>query len=400
MTRRVLFLFPLFLLTSWIMAGCGANRAAGESSTTTAIASGETSPWGYTTTAIAAGEKYICLLTDHGAVKCWAKNYRGQLGDGATVENRRFVDVIGLSSGVTAISACENHTCAVMQSGTVKCWGLNYVGQLGDGSTEDRSQPVDVIGLEGGAVAVSIGASHSCALIKDGGVKFWGDNSWGQLGNGTTENSLVPVDVTGLSHSTAEIFADGNQTCIINIIHEVECWGTYIFGRKGDVPIIQNNRPVKIPNLNRGVKAIALGRDHTCALTDGWGIQCWGWNDWGQLGNPFFGSMTTPVLAIRILGKFTSISASWDHTCALRSSGGIICWGYLPGVFGGEDLPNGGFRWTGEPMELDTSALNGKAVSLAAGICALMDDGLIKCWGRSFSGWDEPEGLRIVEIPQ
>ena len=145
--------------------------------------------------ALAGGGDHTCALTTAGGVKCWGWNNKGQLGDGSTTDRYTPVAVSGLASGVVAIAAGNAYTCALTETGGVKCWGYNYYGQLGDGSTTNRLMPVDVSGLTGAVQAITAGAYHTCALATAGTVECWGYNGNGQLGNNTTSNQNAPVAI-------------------------------------------------------------------------------------------------------------------------------------------------------------------------------------------------------------
>lgn len=270
-----------------------------------------------------------CVLTTTGGVKCWGNNLHGGLGDG-TKENRSTpVDVSGLSSGVIAVSTSGFHACALTSTGGVKCWGDNSEGQLGDGSKTDRLTPVDVAELTTGVIAVSAGGSHTCVITQDGGVKCWGNNTGGFLGNATTTSSTTPVDVIGMSSDATDIFSGALHSCAINASGGVKCWGKNSFGELGDGTIIDRyTTPVDVINLSADVKYISAGRTHTCTVTTSGEVKCWGENVFGQLGNNSTNNSPLPV-AVSISGvESETVSAGGGHTCLYTTNDIVKCWGY------------------------------------------------------------------------
>jgi alpha-tubulin suppressor-like RCC1 family protein len=146
------------------------------------------------------------------------------------------VDVTGLTSGVTAISASARHTCALLTTGGITCWGNNDYGQLGNGNTDYSTTPVDVTGLTSGVTAISASARHTCALLTTGGITCWGNNDYGQLGNGNTTNSTTPVDVTGLTSGVTAISTGNSHTCALLTTGGIKCWGNNDYGQLGAEP--------------------------------------------------------------------------------------------------------------------------------------------------------------------
>ena len=280
---------------------------------------------------VAAEGNQTCALTTAGGVKCWGYNSSGQLGDGTTTNRTTPVEVVGLSSGVAVVAAGAFHTCALTSAGSVKCWGSNYSGPLGDGTTTNRSAPVDVVGLSSGVTQIAAGGNQTCALTTAGGVKCWGGNYSGQLGDGTTTNRTAPVDVVGLSSGVTQIAAGGNQTCALTTAGGVKCWGSNYSGEVGDGTTNNRTTPVDVVGLSSGVTQIAAGGNHNCALTTAGGVKCWGYNSSGQLGDGTTTNRTTPVDVVGLSSGVTQIAAGWGtHTCALTYRRGCEVLGQQP----------------------------------------------------------------------
>jgi hypothetical protein len=197
---------------------------------------------------------------------------------------------VGLSSGVTQIVAGDAYSCALTTAGQVKCWGDNQFGQLGNGSTTDALVPVDVAGASG-ATGLTAGGLHACAIRAVGTVSCWGRNNFGQLGDGTTTDRLLPVNVAELPEEATEITAGVLHTCALGAPSgAVRCWGSNTYGQLGGALPGTSTTPVAVTRLTGGATAIAAGDGHTCALTESGAVTCWGYNGYGQLGD---GSTTT-----------------------------------------------------------------------------------------------------------
>lgn len=345
--------------------------------------------------AASAGFAHTCVLTTEGGVKCWGINFEGQLGDGTSTSRATPVDVTSLGSGVAAVEAGSYHTCAFTISGGVKCWGRNSEGQLGDGTATDSVTPVSVLGLTSGIVEVAAGGYHSCALTTAEGVECWGKNSNGQLGDGTSSESTTPVTVSGLTSDIAAIGAGLLHTCALTTTGGIKCWGNNQFGQLGDGRICGSfyNTPVDVLELPSGVAAVAAGSYHTCAITIAGGVKCWGDNRFGELGDgqgcgTF--SCSTPVDVTGLSGAATAVSAGGaggsgsGHTCAVTAAGTLRCWGNNNlGQVG--DGTSGGIRSTPVGVVGLTTSI-GHVATGDSHTCAVDTTGAIKCWGFGFLG--------------
>jgi alpha-tubulin suppressor-like RCC1 family protein len=220
-----------------------------------------------------------------------------------------------------------------MNNGAVKCWGYNAFGELGNGTTSSSSTPVNVTGLSSGVNVVKAGEYHTCALTAAGGVKCWGQNSSGQLGNAATlpaAPSLTPVNVSGLTSGVAALSAGGLHTCALTTGGGLKCWGDNTYGQLGNgatLPAPPSSSPVNVSGLTSGMNAISGGSRHTCALTTGNAAKCWGWNAYGQLGNGTTGLSSFPVNVSGLSSSVNIIRAGYYDSCALLTSGGLRCWG-------------------------------------------------------------------------
>ncbi len=269
-----------------------------------------------------------CAVTTSGALSCWGHNESGQLGNGAMNPSLVPVGVVGLSSGVTAVAAGGLHTCAVAAGGAVKCWGDNSTGELGTGTTEDSLAPVTVKGLSSGVVAVALGFGHTCALLEGGAVKCWGLNTYGELGSGAMSQPVTtPVDVKGLSSGASAIVANSLHNCALLAGGAVKCWGHNLDGELGDGTVLDRSTPVDVKGLSSGVVALGAGTSHTCAVTVEGGVKCWGNNAFGQLGDDSTTVRHEPVDVVGLSSGAVAVALGFDHTCAVLDTGAVKCWG-------------------------------------------------------------------------
>jgi alpha-tubulin suppressor-like RCC1 family protein len=386
---------------------------------------------------IVAGDAHTCVLTGQGRVRCWGDNQCGQLGYGNAIDvgdtpstlpfAAGDVPLLPVSDPVLQLVAGNHHTCALMQSGYIYCWGHNDFGQLGYDRTDSLADGEVVtsfgfVNLGDKATRIAAGGDHTCAILQSGAVRCWGRNDFGQLGRGNTENigddepvySAGNVDL-GAGVTVKDLALGDSHTCALLTTGAVRCWGRGDSGQLGygnnqslgdDEPI--NN--LANVSLTGTVRKLVAGDSHTCALTDAGTLRCWGDDSSGQLGQilpgqgfnangdlVFFGphgvawgdqpnELPSDLPSdINIGAQVTDVTAGDNHTCALSSNGQLKCWG-----FGGSgQLGYGDFTNQVTPPTAGVNLDGVSAYGIATGeahTCALRSNGTVRCWGAGTDG--------------
>lgn len=371
--------------------------------------------------AVAAAYDHSCAVTSSGRVRCWGGNDSGQLGIGtmsATPEARPASEVqrvtmpigVGPLQGVDEVDGGLFFSCARLASGEVLCWGADDRGQLGQGSTSPSPRPLArrLLHRDGtipfdDAVALGVGASHACAVLRGGGVACWGSNDDLQAGGGDNPQTTAR-SVPGVTGASA--VSSGNEsTCALLSSGRVSCWGSNDSGQLGRGMVAADTAsPAEVvavagPGALTGIDQVAVGDDHACALTSSGEVLCWGANDYGQLGDGTTTASARPVYvrdgAAR-LGAVTEISAGWTHTCALLSTGGVRCWGRNQvgqlgdGTTSSRSQPVAVLDGTG-PLAGVTSLANADLHSCAS------RSGELVCWGLNASA-QLGDGTRTTRV--
>jgi len=328
---------------------------------------------------VATGEYHSCTLTHAGTVFCWGDNANGELGIGSALTQSTVPAAVPDSANLTALSLGAYHTCAVTTAGAVQCWGYNYYGQLGNGSTNDSASPTAVSGLSSGISSVAAGLYHTCAMTTGGAAQCWGYNYYGQLGNGNNTNSSTPVAVSGIGANG--ITAGGYSSCTMSAgWFPASCWGYNGDGELGNNTTNNSNTPTFVWNLSGNLNSISSGGYHTCGVTTAGAAQCWGYNGYGELGNGSLANSSTATNVSGLASGAASISAGAFHSCAVTTSGAAQCWG---DNYNGQ-LGSGNTNNSSTPV----SVLSGVATVAAGGFhsCALTTAGSVQCWGYNYFG--------------
>ena len=355
---------------------------------------------------ISAGGEHSCAL-EGGKAYCWGFNEFGQLGDGSTTSSSVpvAVDTSGALAGqtLTQITGGDDYTCALDAAGTAYCWGYNVVGQLGDGSTTDSDVPVavDTSGPLAGQTLTQIAAGSltTCALDAAGAAYCWGYNQDGNLGDGSTTGSSVPVavDASGAlaGQALTQITVGTEHVCSVDAAGAAYCWGDNNLGQLGGGSTAGSDVPVAVDTsgalAGQTLTQITAGASHTCALDRAGAAYCWGEGYYGQLGGGIggFSALAVAVDTSGVLhGKaLAQITAGEFHTCAISTAGAAYCWGRNDH----RQLGDGKTADSSVPVAVDTSGvLAGQALTLitAGGshTCALDSTSAVYCWGANDAG--------------
>lgn len=325
----------------------------------------------------------------------WGKNNNGEAGNGTVTQSTVPTDVLSTdvlaNKVLTTVSAGNNHSCAVA-GGAAYCWGSNAKGQLGDGSTVNSTVPVAVTGLPANKTVtdVSAGQTHTCA-VAGGAAYCWGDNLHGYLGNNSLTSSSLPVAVTGvLADKTVTDVSTGVFHTCAAAGGAAYCWGSNTQGQLGNDSTVNSSVPVTVTTTgvlaDKTVTTVSSGGYHTCTDTGG-AAYCWGYNSKGQLGDNSITQSNVPVTVTGALtGKtVTSVEAGIRHTCAV-ANGAAYCWG--ENAYG--ELGNNSTTQSNFPVAVSTEGvLFGKtvtAVSSGLGLSCAIADGAAYCWGSNPNG--------------
>lgn len=339
---------------------------------------------------VSGGSSHNCALTAEGRVYCWGVNNLGQLGDGTT-DNHSIPAPVAGGLRFRQVDAGGGHACGIGTNDRAYCWGWNDVGQLGDGTRADRSLPTAVVGGHRFR-QVSAGQFHTCGVTPDDRVYCWGNNKQGQLGDGSdVPRRLQPVQI-GVGRRFRLVSVGGIHTCGISLDDRAFCWGHGKSGELGNGKTLIRRPPTAVAGGLR-FKAVAAGETQrsgnwyfTCGVTTEDRAYCWGGNLDGQLGD---GTTTRRLKPAAVAGglRFSTVSAGGSFTCGVTTANAAYCWGRDDHGQLGDGGPTG---------DADSKRLS--PVPVASGLafaavstgwihpCGLTTDGAAHCWGSNFFG--------------
>jgi len=350
---------------------------------------------------VSVGATYACALVDDGSLRCWGDNSCGQLGNGSFASSPVPVKVKGITNALV-VSAGDCHTCAVLSSGAIQCWGSNARGELGDSQWTRSAVPMPVVGITNAVAVTTRGNAFTCALLADGTASCWGKEDYGELGSGVTMDQAEPMQVANIADGIA-IQSGSSHTCVVSKSGAVQCWGRDMDGQIGDGRLGNNinaTTPVSVLGVKSAV-AIACGSAHACVILDDQTVTCWGSNAGPPYSTIAWTISATPLPVVSLAGVL-AVAGGYESSCALLDDGTLRCWGNNANG----ELGDGTTRDRSSPVAV---AGLSHAIAVSAGMvqtCALLDSGGIRCWGGNSYGQlgdgtttDSPTPVNVAGTP-
>jgi alpha-tubulin suppressor-like RCC1 family protein len=405
---------------------------------------------GATVTSMCAGQHHTCVVTSSKTVRCWGNGSSGRLGYGNSNnigdnETPASAGDVNVGGSVESISCGESHTCAVLETKRVRCWGNGGDGRLGYGNTNsigDNETPASVGDVEvGGDVAsVVCGKRHTCAVLVGGTVRCWGHGSTGALGYRTTANigddeavtsafaypELIAVeDAGGVLSVLPEVVGSGGRgvlalsagrstNCVLLWSYKMRCWGDDHLAELGNAAVDTNIGDTELPytagdintGFSNGIVVSMATSDYgsTCAIGTTKQIKCWGTASSGELGSGAKDEVETPGTVVSVGGNVISMGLGYQHMCVVLDTKQVKCWGSNSnGQLGYGNTNNIGDDEL--PSTVGVVSVGGDVSAVTAGVqftCALLTTKQVKCWGRSTSGklgYGNAEDIGDNELP-
>ena len=327
--------------------------------------------------ALAAGATHTCGLTTARAAYCWGENLAGKLGTGAEGPPKTVPTPVAGNHAFVMLEAGANHTCALTATGTAYCWGENHEGQIGNGSEPAQAEQPALVAAGGMFSKITAGATHTCAMTSAGAASCWGRSYEGEAGGGTITAIAAPGPVAGALSFTS-IAAGGQHTCGLTATGTY-CWGSNLFGQAG-VPYPRALTPAPTSGLTSAVSIVSgSSASTTCALTNSDLAYCWGENTHGNLGiGTRMGSGTPQAVASGTL-KFRALAVAALHTCGITVDSAAYCWGF--NQWG--EVGNGTWdRFITSPVAVAGNRSFSSVANSAIATCALSDSAKAYCWGN------------------
>lgn len=322
---------------------------------------------------VSIGANHTCGVTTGGVLKCWGDNSAYQLGDGTTTASLTPKTVDAGTLYLSVVSG-SNNNCAITTGHALKCWGNNFSGQLGNGTTTALTTPTPIdVGTSYFAAAASAAGGYTCGITTGYSLKCWGTNAYGQLGDGTKVSSLVPI-VIDPATTYNFITISGDHACAVPVAGGLKCWGS----NSGSQVSAKPSYEVVPVQVNAATTYTSLSRAdrHSCAVATGGSLSCWGDNSAGQIGD---GSTTPRISAVAIDPKMTyaTVSVARAHSCGITTSGALKCWG--ENAYG--QLGDGTIINRLSPITIDSPTKFTRVATALRATCAITTAGVLKCWG-------------------